>query len=397
MNKNRIEYLLGTEEISSVPEVPFAEKTLDFLAVLSEELRNDKEARAYSDIMTFAFWIRRNNLQKLKEKYIPQGFCQGRGLIFHIAPSNVPINFAYTWVFGLLAGNSNIVKVSSKNFVQVKIISRIVANMLNEENFAWVQKENALVMYSRENTEITDAFSALCDVRVIWGGDYAISQIRKSPLSPRSTEMVFADRYSFAILASDAIMNASDTEMHRLGIDFYNDTYLMDQNACSSPHFVCWTGEQSQVEAAKERFWQEVRESAEKYDLADMKVSEKYTLLCEYAATQNTLQVKRYGNLLYVAEMGEMPHNITTLRGKYGLFFEKYFDSLEEILLTVNDKKVQTCAVYGIQKENMVHEMLKNHICGIDRIVPIGKTLDIGLLWDGYRVITELSRQIDII
>ena len=40
----------------------------------------------------------------------------GVGLIFHITPSNIPTNFAYSFIFGLLTGNSNIVKVPSKNF-----------------------------------------------------------------------------------------------------------------------------------------------------------------------------------------------------------------------------------------------------------------------------------------
>ena len=35
-------------------------------------------------------------------------------MIFHITPSNIPTNFAYSFIFGLLTGNSNIVKVPTK-------------------------------------------------------------------------------------------------------------------------------------------------------------------------------------------------------------------------------------------------------------------------------------------
>ena len=34
------------------------------------------------------------------------------------------------------------------------------------------------------------------------------------------------------------------------------------------------------------------------------------------------------------------------------------------------------------------------HIRGIDRVVPIGKTLDISTIWDGYDIISQLSRYI---
>ena len=40
----------------------------------------------------------------------------GVGLAFHITPSNMPTNFAYSLLFGLLSGNSNIIKVPSRKF-----------------------------------------------------------------------------------------------------------------------------------------------------------------------------------------------------------------------------------------------------------------------------------------
>ena len=40
----------------------------------------------------------------------------GRGLIFHITPTNVPTNFFYSFIFSLLSGNSNIVKLPTKDF-----------------------------------------------------------------------------------------------------------------------------------------------------------------------------------------------------------------------------------------------------------------------------------------
>ena len=36
--------------------------------------------------------------------------------------------------------------------------------------------------------------------------------------------------------------------------------------------------------------------------------------------------------------------------------------------------------------------ILKNGIRGVDRIVPIGNALEIGTIWDGYDIITSLTR-----
>ena len=72
--------------------------------------------------MTFAFWIRRANIERLAREFGTSSQDQerlGLGLVLHFAPSNVPINFAFSYVFGLLAGNSGIVRVASPTSPQV--------------------------------------------------------------------------------------------------------------------------------------------------------------------------------------------------------------------------------------------------------------------------------------
>ena len=48
--------------------------------------------------------------------------------------------------------------------------------------------------------DINDYLSSMCDLRVIWGGDETIRNLRMSPLPARATEIVFADRYSLAVI-----------------------------------------------------------------------------------------------------------------------------------------------------------------------------------------------------
>ena len=50
--------------------------------------------------------------------------------------------------------------------------------------------------------------------------------------------MFFSDKFSLCLLNSDDIVKLDEDEMNLLTKKFYNDTYLIDQNACSSPHLI---------------------------------------------------------------------------------------------------------------------------------------------------------------
>lgn len=80
----------------------FDDAVCSYLNTLSGFILKDSTIRNYPDIITFGFFCRKANIEKIKKNY-SQNFRIGRGLSFHIAPSNVPINFAYSMVIGLLS------------------------------------------------------------------------------------------------------------------------------------------------------------------------------------------------------------------------------------------------------------------------------------------------------
>ena len=45
-----------------------------------------------------------------------------------------------------------------------------------------------------------------------------------------------------------------------LTTNFYNDTFLVDQNACSSPSKVFWLGNNDDNKAAKSLFWEQLEQ-----------------------------------------------------------------------------------------------------------------------------------------
>lgn len=392
MRSDSVRYLVGQEIEAVQPLVPYSDMVCHFLEEFSRRLRKDHEAAAYPDLITLAFFCRKANIQKLKEAFLDTGTRLGRGIVFHIAPSNIPVNFMFSYIFGLLSGNANVVRVSSKPFAQVDIICRILNQMFAEEDFRDILDRTAIITYER-NREVNDYYSARCDGRVIWGGDQTIAELRQSPIRPRCVEIVFADRFSFGVIDSRSVAEASEEEVCRLAEQFYNDTYLMDQNACSTPHLILWKRSGSMEEAQK-RFWDHVFQVSQKYDLADIKVSDKYVMLSEYMMErQDISRICTYENLLYVIGLEQIPEDITSLRGKFGLFFECEIDCVQEALGYM-DERVQTCAYYGVEREEIIKAMFENPPKGIDRIVPFGSTLDIGVIWDGYDIIGQLSRMI---
>lgn len=393
MKNVNVTYLAGQPIEMKQPLEPYADIVCEFLGELSKRLQKDREAQGYPDVLSFAFFCRKGNISRLKLEFADGKQRIGKGIVFHIAPSNVPINFAFSYVFGLLAGNANIVRISAtKKFPQTEIVCRVMNQLFEEEKYQIIKEHTAIISYER-NKEKTDALSLLANARVIWGGDGSIEEIRKSPIQSRCTEITFADRFSFGVIRAQSILTSTVDELKKLAENFYNDTYLMDQNACSTPHLIVWdTNSCEDVKMAKEKFWTAIYNVTQKYDLADIKVSDKYVMACEYAADLEGIEtLKTYENYLYVYSMEELPDIITNLRGKFGLFFEYETVNLGELAEKI-DETVQTCVYYGMEKEELRKFVVENQLTGIDRIVPMGSSLDIGPIWDGYDVISNLSR-----
>lgn len=378
------------------PDVPFADNVIEFLNALSGALLKDRESRLYPDAITFAFFCRKANLQKLKEEYVSDGVLRmGRGLLFHIAPSNVPINFGYSLVSGLLAGNTNVVRVSSKQFAQVDLIVKHLHALLASGEYNEVANRIALVRYDR-TSDANEMFSAMCNVRVIWGGDATIATLRQNAIPPRAFDVCFADRYSIAAINPVAIMEASDAGMKKLAEAFYNDTYLFDQNACSAPHTIFWVQKDSmvsRVSEAKEKFWNAVHEHvAAKYQLQAVMSVDKLTAFYRQAACMDVRKEEMPDNVVVRTELKELPKNIEDFRCACGYFSEKTISSLDEIALIVSIK-YQSLGYFGFGKEELHDFVIRNRFQGLDRIVPIGETTAFALTWDGYNLIDTFTRR----
>jgi hypothetical protein len=99
---------------------------------------------------------------------------------------------------------------------------------------------------------------------------------------------------------------------------------------------------------------------------------------------------------LWRVKLNTLGNCIDDHRCNGGYFSEYHASSLSELVSIINPK-YQTLAYYGVPKDSLIDFMSLDCPRGIDRLVPIGKTTDFSLNWDGYDLIETLSRKIEII
>jgi len=371
---------------------PFNNQSIDFLSDFSKELKKEKKIYKFPDLIYLVFWTSYKKIGEAKKKFLSRNIRLGRGLIFHICPSNVPTNFIYSFFFGLLSGNSNIVKVPSKAFPEKNIILFIINKLFKKKKYSGLKNSNFFIQYD-EKIENTQKISSICDGRVIWGGDKTINEVRKIWIPERAIELTFADRYSLSILNLNKLRKTKDHEIKLIAKKFFYDSYMMNQSACNSPHFVFWVGKKNNN--LQQKFWKELNYIVEqKFILDESVVLNKYSNLIKNMIDQKNFQnIKLFKNNLYVVNPNKNIKNIENVRGISGIFFQKNIASIIELKKFIT-KKCQTVTYFGLNKKQIESFVLKNNLFGIDRVVPIGKALDINLVWDGYDVIDSLSRTI---
>ena len=124
----------------------------------------------------------------------------------------------------------------------------IKMNVLNKENnnlqkeYEDINNRNVLLNYDSNDIETTEFFSLNADARIFWGGDLSVSMLKQIISKERAVDVIFSDRHSGSIIDVDTLSRATPKEFERLTHNLYNDIFLMDQNACSSPRVIFWKG-----------------------------------------------------------------------------------------------------------------------------------------------------------
>ncbi len=384
---------------SSVLE-PFSDILVDFVSDVSKAILKDPFFKEHPELMALAFWMRRSHIKQLNKYFTEQSnnkILIGRGIVFHMAPSNVDTIFVYSWFISLLVGNSNILRISDKENIQTSLLIGIINSVLELDRYKMLQNRVGIIRYGHED-DITLKLSQMADVRVIWGGDRTVEHIRTIPIKPTATELSFADKFSFSVINSKEIVE--EKNLQDLIEKFYNDSFWFGQMACSSVRMVVWTGTKKENLKAQQLFWNQLNQYVLKQqpeEIAPADIVNKLVAECSMAIENNVMidtSVKNpFINRVKINAIKDVNED---LHCGTGLFYELEIDKFEDLLPHLT-KKHQTLAYYGFSKEQLKIIISKGMPDGIDRVVPIGKSLDFSYIWDGYDLFRNFCREIELL
>lgn len=401
--KSEINPILILESIKAQTTLPpFHPEVMNFVTLLSRRILSDKAYRAFPDLLAMAHWFRPARLEEMKslfEQRFEDRIILPRGMALHFAPSNVDMIFIYSWFLSMILGNKNIIRLSSKiSNVQLKLLDSI--NELFEQYSFHIVKDRTLIVTYEHDDFITEQLSAKCDVRLIWGGDQTVQTIRKIPIPPSATELTFRDRFSFCLINAERMITNTIEEIERVANAFYHDSTWFNQLACSSIKLVIWIGDQEAIKKASELFWDafwKISVKAVRTNEVSSSINRLVTgyYLAANGATLSIPDVHHEKIFPYRIQIETISDTIKEWHSGEGIYYETCREKLMDIHDLITDKD-QTMASYGFNKSELKEFLFESHVHGIDRIVPIGHSLQFDSTWDGYDLFVYLTREITI-
>lgn len=381
-------HMLRTEKI-------YDEKVISFFDDLSKNIFNNDQLSLYPDLASFGFFCRKNNLLRIKKKYLNFiNYRYGRGITLHYTPSNVPLNFAYSLLAGLISGNSCIVKLPSKIFFQSEILIKLINKIFNLKKHQEIKKKLFLIRFNHSK-EINDLLSNICDVRIIWGGNKTINEIRKSKLKETSFDISFADRYSVCIINASNYLNEKNYKKE--AEFFYNDTLAFDQNACSSPRLIFWLGSKNKINIARKIFWEKFENKILEKKYKNFGNTAVKKLLSEQVSAIDldgeNININDNFNFAKKTIIKKVPVDLNPYISPGGFFLEYFNKNITNLKDSIN-QKMQTLTYIGLDKKEIIEKLDLGKYRSFDRIVKNGRSSEFDFEWDGYDLIFFLSRKI---
>ena len=384
----------------------FTKKTLatfdqcirDFIDRFAKEILKDPQLKIYPDLVSLAFWMRKKNIAKLESAYASnkKGVVKvSVGRVIHFAPSNVDTIFIYSLFLSLMVGNQNIVRVSSKTTPQRDILINLLCKLLNLDEFKGLQSSLLIVNYPHSD-EITEYLCSSVDLRVIWGGDDTVNSISSLKLPPTANEIKFANKYSLAFIDAASLSNLAVAEFDNLVANFVNDCFWFSQQGCSSPRTVIWKNQENFTNEI-EKFWSAVSIKAEamfsdQVDIADIINKLVASNLVAIHTDSCIINTDHWMATRLQIEDLKVHNSLRELHCGAGLFLECGIKSVFE-LANIVDRKTQTIGYFGFDVQSL-KKVLLDEMIYVDRIVPLGSSLEFDVIWDGYDLLESMSRNV---
>lgn len=373
---------------------PFAPERLAVLEALSGELFAHPRLRRDPAGAALGFWLRRANLTALASDFA--GYAGTRllvpaGLVFHVTPANVDTMFLYSWALAYLAGNANAVRLTTRASPLTEDLLACVGAVFGRHPAAC--RGNVFVTYGHDDT-ISARLSAACDTRLLWGGDETVRRLRAVPLNPHAAERAFASKRSLAVMGAEAYRALDGTGRDRLAERMAADLAPFGQMACSSPHVLYWIGSAEGVSAQPEDFAVRLETAmAAKSASPDFGWAVRRLNFAFAAAADGTAVAMRHHphTTAVRAEDAARAEPVETCGA--GLLTQTSCGSVGEVARLLR-RDHQTITHFGLSESERGELAREAGKAGVDRVVPIGRALDFGAVWDGYTLWADLTRTV---
>lgn len=381
----------GSELDTSIARSCANSLLVEFTHALSAAVLKNKDSRQFPDVVTFGYFCRKANIKLVLQAMQNPARRRGWGIVVHVAPSNIPVNFAFSFLMGFLTGNVNYVRVPSVAAPQIDIIVTAIDTLLNQPSFAGLAKRVKFFRCERDSPALMNLVKS-CDGLVVWGGDKTVAKFQAQQKKTNVVELYFPDRASSLLIDADALFACDSDELATLSHDFFNDTFLVDQNACSSPNVVYWLGNQDSIEKAQTKFWSriDVLLQGKVLPQATMAIEKRLDLLQMTQSLERSVIVKKFSENIWLFE----DKDLIGERLRFGNFLQICLQDISELAQYIRPNE-QTLTYFGV-RPMQVYETLLSHGCNLDRIVPVGQALAISMHWDGKNVLNMLSHEIEI-
>jgi hypothetical protein len=370
---------------------PFDAVRVELLTSLSQRILQHPRLRRDPGGAALGFWLRRAHLAKLKEDFAARGREDIRvaaGLVFHIAPANVDTMFVFSWALSFLAGNTDILRLTTRSSPIMEDLIECLEGLLRGSS---VPETTLFVTYEHDD-EITTRLSLACDTRIVWGGDETVRRMRALPLSPHATERAFASKRSLSVFVASSYIGATELQKTDAAGKMAADLAPFGQMACSSPHVLYWVGDPEAARVCAADFASRLEAAmAERLGEPDLGwASRRINFAFSRAAEGSIVAMLHQPNTTLVTAQ---PLDSADLREPCGAGLLTQVEGVTLAAVTASlAKEHQTITYFGLEPDQRLVFARAAGAAGVDRIVPVGSALDFGPQWDGHDLWSDLTR-----
>jgi hypothetical protein len=205
---------------------------------------NSRELHDVPGVTFLRLWLRRGNLEPLMLRELGPNFLNGGwwedgrarlrafplGVVGHWPAGNIEIQPILSLTCALLGGNCCMVRVPSGLY---HVTRQIIDKLRDVDRDGLISERIFLAGFDHSRMDLHESMAQGIDGAIIWGGEEAVSQVRRLQFPHWARVLVFGPRLSAA--AMDAKTWSDRNERSSWCRRLARDVWQFDQQACSSP------------------------------------------------------------------------------------------------------------------------------------------------------------------